>query len=207
MKKKIIIIVVILLSVVLVGLVIAYVTGVFYQPSKQEIRYMNELNSANSVIYYYGNLDPGKEITIEYQKVTEFTEDTIGDTKGEYDYHAIVIFDFDNTMDLSDEELKLAKDYCENRYYDLIYYGTKHMDSFRNCGYFQQIGSDNLGFTYNGSYWLNRTKAEEYVNPYLLLGNWSESDEEWFSNSDKHMMWKFVISYVEGLIKDSMEQS
>ncbi|MDO4318336.1 MAG: hypothetical protein Q4C48_09050 [Lachnospiraceae bacterium] len=168
---------------------------------------MAEIDAANSIVWYYGNLDPGREITINYKKVKEFTEETIGDKENQYEYHAIVILDFDGKMDVSDEELLLIKDYCENRQYDLLYYGTEHMEQFRNNGFFTQMGSEEHGFTYNGSYWKNRSGQEQYLNPYLLTGNWTSDETQNFDTEDKHIVWKIVIGFMVDLVHDSNEYS
>ena len=204
-KKKIIMIAGIVLVVIIIGLIVAYNKGLFYRVSEQQKRFMDEINDANSIVWYYGNLDPEEEITINYEKVTEFTEETIGDLDNKYDYHTIVIYDFDGQMDVSDEELLLIKDYCENRYYDLLYYGTAHFEQFSKCGYFKQLDKDDYGFTYNGSYWKKRemSEGEEYMNPYLLLGIWRAQDDEKYDTNDNRLMWKFTIGVIEELIRDS----
>lgn len=206
-QKKILLITLTVIIMVVTGLIIAYSFGLFYTPSAQQKRFMTELNAANAKIWYYGNLDPGREITINYEKVTEFTDETIGDADNEYAYHAIVIFDFDGTMDISDEELLLIKDYCENNYYDMLYYGTAHLEQFKRCGFFTMLDSEQLGFTYNGSYWLNKSGQEEYLNPYLLTGNWSSHDNKVFDTCDEHYMWKFVINFMIDLVYDTMRES
>ena len=201
MKKKILIpIIIVIIGVVLIVLFIAYKQGLFYRADGQQKRFMNEINAANSIVWYYGDLDPGKEITLNYSKITEFTDDTIGDKDNKYHYHAIVIFDFDGQMDISDEELLLIKKYCRENYYDMLYYGTAHLEQFRKCGFFTVLDSGECGFTYNGSYWKNRTGKEEYINPYLLTGNWSKSDNERYDTDDRHYMWKFVIDFMVDLV-------
>lgn len=205
--KKIVILIVALLSISVCVLIVAYECGLFYEPSEQQKRFMTEINAANAKIWYYGNLDPGKEITINYEKVTEFTEDTIGDDDNQYVYHAIVIFDFDGTMDISDEELMLIKDYCENNYYDMLYYGTAHLEQFKKCGFFTNLDSQQSGFTYNGSYWMNESRQEEYLNKYLLTGNWSKNDNSICDTSDERDVWNFVISYMVFLVYDAMGES
>lgn len=202
MKKKVLIATVISLILVVGILVFGYFQGWFYRANEQQVRFMTEINEANAIIWYYGNLDPGKEITLNYKKVTEFTDETIGDSNNEYAYHAIVIFDFDGKMDVSNEELLLIKEYCETKHYDMLYYGTAHFEQFRECGFFTTL-SDECGFTYNGSYWINRSGKESYLNPYLLTGNWTESDNECFNTKDKHMMWKFVIQFIVDLVNSS----
>lgn len=207
MKKKVVISIIIILIVVTGGLLFAYFQGWFYTANDQQRMYMTEINAANSIIWYYGNLNPGKEITLNHKKVTEFTDETIGDDENQYAYHAIVIFDFDGKMDISNDELLLIKEYCKNKHYDMLYYGNAHIDQFRECGYFESIDSSFHGFTYNGSCWKNRSEQEEYSNPYLLIGNWSDEDTERYDTSDKHYMWKFVIQYLVDLVHDSMEES
>lgn len=207
MKKKVFTITIIILIATVCGLLVAYFQGWFYRANGQQTMFMTEINAANSVIWYYGNLDPGKEITLNYRKVTEFTEETIGDSDNQYAYHAIVIFDFDGKMDISNEELLLIKDYCENKYYDMLYYGTAHIEQFRECGFFTTLDSGECGFTYNGSYWINRAGQEEYLNPYLLTGNWDGDDNDRYDTEDEHYMWKFVIQYLVTLVRDSMGES
>ena len=110
-------------------------------------------------------------------------------------------------MDISNEELLLIKEYCEKEYYDLLYYGTAHLEQFRECGFFTELDSSECGFVYNGSYWMNRTVEEEYLNPYLLTGNWGCTDNDSWNTKDKHMMWKFVISFIDELINDMRGES
>lgn len=208
MKKKIIITIIFSAVIIISVLLIANSLGLFYRASEQEIRFMTEINEANSIIMYYGNPDPGKEITINYREVTEFTDETIGDSDNQYVYHAIVIFDFDGEMDISNEELLLIKDYCENKNYDLLYYGTAHLNQFQKNGFFTQLDStENCGFVYNGSYWVNRSGQEECLNPYLLTGNWTKSDDDLYDTSDQHKMWKFVVGFIVDLLNDSMGES
>ena len=206
MKKKILITSIISIIFISVVVIIAYVNGFFYRPSEQQKRYMRELNEANAVVYFYGNPTPGKEIDINYFKVEEFTDETIGYKEGNYDYHAIVLLDFDGKMDLSNEELLLIKDYCEKQHYDLLYYGTAHMDQFQECGYFQQMDSTQCGFVHNGSYWKNRVAEKGYIDQYLYLSNWTEQDNQEYDTSDRHMMWKFIISMIVDLYKESVRE-
>lgn len=204
MKKKILIATVIFILIIgAILFVIADPFGWFYSPSPQQEMFMANINASNSVVLYYGDLDPDKEVAINYKKVTEFTEKTIGDSKNKYEYHTIVIFDFDGKMDISDEELLLIKDYCENGHYDLLYYGDAHMAQFKKCGFFETIDPNAQGFIYNGSYWMEREMEEEWLNPYLVLGNWWEDDSEEYNTGDVHYMWKFVIMEINDLIEES----
>lgn len=203
MKKKIWGCIIAAVLIVIVVFVIANFNTWFYQASGQQKRFMTEINAYNTKVYYYGNMDPGKEITLDYEKVSEFTDKTIGDSDGEYVYHMIVIFDFDGKMDISNEELLLIKDYCENKHYDMFYYGQAHMDQFKECDFFENIGSEEYGFVYNGSYWMKREGKEEYLNSYLLTGNWSSDDNKYFDYKDKHMVWKRVINYMRVVIDES----
>lgn len=205
MKKKTFIIVIafLVLSIIAGVIAVAYFQGFFYKANGQQKKLMNYINSSNSIIWYYGNLDPGEEVKINYKKVDRFTEKTIGDENNQYKYHAIVIFDFDGSMNITNNELLLIKDYCENKYYDMLYYGTAHIEQFRACGYFDALDNDDCGFIYNGSFWKNRTKSDNYLNPYLLTGNWTLEDNENYNTKDRHKMWKFVIQYVSSLIEDA----
>lgn len=204
LKKKILIIVIVFLVISIIGIVIAYCQGFFYMASEQQKMYMNEINMANSIIWYYGELDPGREVILNYKKVSEFNDKTIGDPNNQYAYHAIIIFDFDGKMDITNDELLLIKDYCENKHYDLLYYGTSHIHQFKECGFFETLDENECGFTYNGSYWTIRTDRDEYFNPYLLTGNWTIDDNEIYDVNDEHYMWKFVIDFLADLVRESM---
>ena len=108
MKKKILIaVVVFIMIIVAIIFVIIDPFGWFYRPSTQQKMFMENINSSNSIVMYYGDLDPEKEVTINYKKISEFTDETIGDAENQYVYHIIVIFDFDGKMDISNEELLL----------------------------------------------------------------------------------------------------
>lgn len=205
MKKLPIIVSISIVLLVTLVLVFIYFYGFFYQPSGQQLRFMAEIDAANSIIWYYGKPDPGKEVSINYKKISNFTEETIGDPNRQYVYHAIIIFDFDGKMNVSNEELLLIKKYCENEYYDCLYYGTAHLEQFRECGFFTQLDSSECGFTYNGSYWINKTVKEEYFEPYSLTGNWSVDDNERYNTNDKHIIWKFAIDYIVELINTSVK--
>ncbi len=143
-------------------------------------------------------------MTINYKKVTEFNDKTIGDPNNQYAYHAIIIFDFDGKMDITNDELLLIKDYCENKHYDLLYYGTSHINQFKECGFLEELDESECGFSYNGSYWTTRTGKDEYYSPYLQTGNWTMDDNERYDTNDEHCMWKFVIQFLADLVRESM---
>ena len=204
LKKKILIIGIAILIVAIIGGIIAYCQGFFYMASGQQEMFMNDINLANSIIWYYGKLDPGREVTINCKKVTEFNDKTIGDPNNQYAYHAIIIFDFDGKMDITNDELLLIKDYCENKHYDLLYYGTSHINQFKECGFLEELDESECGFSYNGSFWTTRTGKDEYYSPYLQTGNWTMDDNERYDTNDEHSMWKFVIQFLADLVSDSM---
>ena len=207
-RKKIFIIISVVAAIAAIACFTCYKLDLFAHASYQDKYFMTYINEANAVVYYYGNLDPGREITLNYKKVTEFSAETIGDSANEYDYHEIVILDFDDSMDVTDDELMLIKDYCENKGYDLYYYGTAHFSSFKRCGFFTRIDSDNMGFMYNGSYWMgDKAGIEDYVNPYLVTGNWTSSEEKLFNHNDKHDVWSCVLVDVHLNITEAVEKA
>lgn len=68
--------------IIIIGfLLLAYEMNWFHQASYQQKADMTLIEESNGIIYYYGNLEPGKEVITDYKKVTEFTEESIGDLK------------------------------------------------------------------------------------------------------------------------------
>lgn len=186
-------------------LVFFYSKNFFYRASAQQQRFMTEIDAVNSIVWYYGNVNPGKEINFNIKKVEHFSDDTIGDVENEYQYHAVVIIDFDGKMDLSDEELFYIKKCCEEKYYDLLYYGTEHLDQFKKCGYFEVLDESNYGFSYNGSYWIDKEGKDDkgrYFNPYLFTGIWTDVEEKRFGHDNGHAVWKIVTIGIHRFISD-----
>ena len=107
------------------------------------------------------------------------------------DYHIII----GKTISQCEKEIKTSK-----KVY--VYMGT-YKKTEEELSLIDEIDeNDDYGFTYNGSYWMNREVDKTYINPYLLTGNWTKDDNERYDVEDEHMMWKFLVSFIHGMIYD-----
>lgn len=197
MKKKVIIIILSIILIACCVCVYGYIRlGWFHKASYQDKVCMETLERYNTDILIYGNIKKCREIQFDYRVITEITPETIDNGKENY-YHAVILMDRDGKMDLSDEELILLREYCETKYYDMLYYGTEHLEQLKRCGYFTVLDDSDFCIWYNGYYYRDTGVPQDtedviYLNPFLVTGCWEKEDEEDMGSST-YPLWKSII--------------
>lgn len=68
----------------------------------------------------------------------------------ERSYHAVIIWNPDGLLTLSDEEILLLKRYVDDKQYDLIYYGISQFDTLVRLGLNDQFEPGETGLFYEG---------------------------------------------------------
>lgn len=131
----------------------------------------------NADIMVYGE-DAGLRDTVTYRTIDEVSEETLksGD---EHTYKAIILYDYKGTMEISDEELLLIKEYVEEKAYDMFYIGKNYLDDFKRLGFTAGCPGDAYSLEYLGS--INagkKVQQNEYGNLYASHGLWTDEDEE-----------------------------
>lgn len=131
----------------------------------------------NADIMVYGE-DAGLRDTVTYRTIDEVSEETLksGD---EHTYKAIILYDYKGTMEISDEELLLIKEYVEEKAYDMFYIGKNYLDDFKRLGFTVGCPEGAYSLEYLGS--INagkKVQQNEYGNLYASHGLWNDKDEE-----------------------------
>lgn len=195
MKKLLVVIACMILA--LAGVGVAFYGwlywGWFSAGDAQAMNWEKQLESYNADLMIYGDVAESPEVTVNYRRIEHITDDILTE-KGTKGYHCVVLYDLDGNMNLSDEELNLLREYCEKYYFDMVYFGTS-FEQFRRCGYFQIIGDENRAFMYQGYLYRETEPSEDMLNPYLVLGIWSDEEEQELVRSGKKTLpfWKTVL--------------
>ena len=196
MKKLLIVISCMLL--VLAGAGVAFYgwlyRGWFSSGDAQAMNWEKQLEGYNADLMIYGAVAESPEVTVNYRRIDHITEGILS-AEGTKGYHCVILYDLDGKMELSDDELLLLREYCEKYYFDMVYFGTS-FEPFRRCGYFETIGEESLAFMYQGYLYRNTEPPEDMLNPYLVLGIWTDEEEQELVRSGKKTLpfWKIVLN-------------
>lgn len=140
--------VIIVFIVLLLGIKIYFDYKTYQEVSKDDKNSDLELlmNKIPTEVLVYGK-DISFEKGMKYKRIDTIDEHVF-DTKQEYIY--LIINDMDGTSGVTYEELQLLKTLLDkNQKANLIYLGTKQLQSFMSIGYYNQIPIDDAeGFAY-----------------------------------------------------------
>lgn len=197
MKKRILIIVglVILFSAIILAVVLQQKKGTEadgYDIAAEELQL-----DFNADIMWYGE-NPNFRKTVVCREITSITDESLSsdDTHG---YKAVVLFDNQGTMEVSDDELLLLKQYVEKKGYDMIYIGEKYLDDFERLGFTVGCEEEALSFEYIGSTRVGmNVQQDEYGNLYAEHGLWCKEDVEMLKY-DKEKIQSRII----GIMRDN----
>ena len=149
----------------------------------------------NADIMVYGE-DAGLRDTVTYRTIDEVSEETLksGD---EHTYKAIILYDYKGTMEISDEELLLIKEYVEEKAYDMFYIGKNYLDDFKRLGFTVGCPEGAYSLEYLGS--INEGKKvqqNEYGNLYASHGLWTDKDDaEMKEGSEEIQSFMIMLMY------------
>lgn len=132
----------------------------------------------NADIIVYGE-NPKFRKTVKHRFVDEITEQTLSSDE-EHGYRGIVLYDYNGTMEISDEELMLIMKYVEEKGYDMFYIGKNYLDDLQRLGFTvgYQEGACSLEYIGSINYGQEVPKTD-MGNLYAVHGLWSDSDEEY----------------------------
>lgn len=133
---------------------------------------------------------------VRYRRIDEITEETLKPDE-DHGYRAIILFDHDGTMDISDEELLLIKRYVEEKGYDMYYIGKSYLDDFKRLGFTAGYEEDEYSLEYIGSiHYGKEVDITEAGNLYAEHGLWCDEYEEWLEDNEEEIQdWLFIIMY------------
>lgn len=130
----------------------------------------------NADVMVYGE-DPGFRKSVSYRTVDKITEETLYSAES-HKYKAIVLYDYNGKMEISDEELLLIMEYVEEKGYDMFYIGKEYLDDFNRLGFTVGCPEGAYSLEYLGSYKLGQdVPKSETGNMYAEHGLWNERDE------------------------------
>lgn len=133
----------------------------------------------NADIIVYGE-EPNFRDTVEYRRIDVINEENLY-SGNEHGYKAIVLYDREGTMKVTDEELLLIRKYVEKNAYDMIYIGRNYLDDFERLGFTVGMWDDAYSFEYIGSIHEGKeVQQNEYGNLYAQHGLWTGAEEEQF---------------------------
>ena len=131
----------------------------------------------NADIMVYGE-DPKFRKTVKHRFIDEITEENLS-CEENHGYRAIILYDYNGTMEISDEELLLIMEYVEDKGYDMFYVGKKYLEKFEELGFTVGFQDGAASFEYLGSINYGKEVPKTDVgNLYASHGLWSDSDEE-----------------------------
>lgn len=131
--------------------------------------------------------------TLKYRTINEINEDSLNADEN-HGYRAIILYDHNGTMEITDEELLLIKKYVEEKAYDMIYIGKDYLDDFKRLGFTVGYEDTAYSFEYIGSiYEGQKVQQNEYGNLYAMHGLWSDEDEEMIGDKDESIQARIVM--------------
>ncbi len=167
------------------------VLGWFDSVDEDTLEKLHRLEGYGADIIVYGNLDSIEGTEGIYRKISTINEESLT-TENPNTYHMVVLYDVDGKLKVTNEELKLLRTYCMEKYYDLLYLGNEHYDQFVESGFLQYRSNDGEGglhyacykyhkdgipYTFNGESWEHPDHPDTYYsNPFLTEIYWTEEE-------------------------------
>lgn len=131
----------------------------------------------NADIMVYGE-DPGFIEEVKWRRIETISEESMDDGNN-HGYRAIVLFDYEGTISVTDEELILIKNYVEDKGYDMFYIGKQYLDDFQRLKFTKGCEPEEISLEYIGSINYGKdVQQNEVGNLYAYHGLWTERDEE-----------------------------
>ncbi len=171
---------------IIVSLIVATILGAVYGIYKYKEKkvldgydqYINILkNECNADIMYYGD-DPGFRERLGAHEIDSISHEILF-AKEDAGYRAIVLWDRNGTLKISDEDLLTIKEEVEKNGLDMFYIGTGYLGKLVELGFSVGIRQGEESLEYIGSIFKGReVQQNEYGNLYAQHGLWDESYED-----------------------------
>ncbi|MEE1517249.1 MAG: hypothetical protein UF228_06595 [Lachnospiraceae bacterium] len=137
--------------------------------------------------------DPGFIEDVKYRVVDKITDESLNYDES-HGYRAIVLYDKEDNLLISDEELLLIKKYVEEKGYDMFYIGKQYLDDFQRLKFTKGCDPDEASLEYIGSYKLGEdVQQNEYGNIYAEHGLWTDSDVKDFQNDEDKVQSRIIM--------------
>ena len=137
----------------------------------------------NADIMVYGE-EPGFIDDVKWRKIDKITEEILN-FEEPHGYRAIILFDYEGTMNITDEELLLIKKYVEEKGYDMIYIGENYLDDFVRLKFTVGCKPGAMSLGYMGSINVGQeVQQNEVGNLYALHGIWNVESEEYLKMNE-----------------------
>ncbi len=153
--------------------------------------------NTNIDVMVYGE-EPGFREDFEWRRIHSVSEQSLKKDKF-YSYRCIVLFDYNGTMEISDEELLLIKEQVENEHLDMFYIGKNYLDDLVRLGFASDFNEAELSFAYIGSIYKDEEVKQNYKgNLHAVHGIWTEADEkvlEFNSELIQEVLVNFIYEY------------
>ena len=193
-KKRIIFIIGIFIVISIIVILIVLFCGKKDDKDAYDIAISGLKIEFNSDIMVYGEELEFRE-GFEYRRIDAITEEKLS-TDEEHGYRAIILYDRNGTISITDEELLLIKEYVEEKAYDMIYIGVNYLDDFERLGFTVRMWDDAYSFEYIGSIHEGKeVQQNEYGNLYAQHGLWTGEDEKTYGDTDDLQYWIVTIMY------------
>ena len=197
-KTKIIgISVIVAILLVAIGLIVA----IFIWDNKEnekkdsyslQIDRINETTSIDVMVY---GEEPGFRENFEWRRLDTISKDSLKNDIF-HDYRCIVLFDYNGTMEISDEELLLIKEKVENEYLDMFYIGKNYLDDFERLGFTAGFDQNEMSFAYIGSVYKDKeVQQNDKGNLYAVHGMWTEADDKMLEYNSE-LLQEVIVNFI-----------
>lgn len=130
---------------------------------------------------------------VKYRTIDKITEENLKYNEP-HGYRAIVIYDKNGNITISDDELLIIKKYVEKKGYDMFYIGKQYLDDFERLKFTKGCESDEASLEYIGSYKTDyNVQQNEYGNMYAEHGLWCDGDEEALKNNKDKIQSRMIM--------------
>ncbi len=171
----------------------------FYNANKEKEeldgydQYINILKREFSAdVMYYGD-DPCFRKNLTVRKIDKISHETLFE-KQDSGYRALVLWDKDDTLKISDEDLKLIKNEVEENGLDMFYIGKSYLDDFCRLGFSAAISDNEKSLEYIGSINVGKKiQQNEIGNLYAAHGLWRDEDEARLLNNPEDLQYRIVM--------------
>lgn len=146
----------------------------------------------NADIIVYGEV-PKFRNSVKYRVIDKVTEKNLNGG-ADHGYRAIVLYDYEGTMNIDDKELLLIKTYVEENGYDMFYVGKNYLDDFERLGFTVGCAEGECSLEYLGSFnYGKEIQQDEVGNLYAEHGLWCDDDEKNSNNIDEEIQYRILI--------------
>lgn len=203
MKKTYLIIAGVVLFVSLCVLVAYF--NLFWKKNDALNELAQKIEGYGADVVVIGEIESVKSVDIPFRRIVNIDEMSLSGVN-EKCFHLIVLSDLDGGLNVSNEQLKLIRDLCMNKYYCMLYLGEKHMSQLVECGFDTMVIPDEHAiffngyqlrngnpYKFNGESWIRDDEPDTfYANPFIVLCTKTAEDMKVFKR-EPEKLWEFIL--------------